>query len=131
MSQDLSRWFSDRPQWLQVAATKLIENSVLHDQDIDELATICRQEVSGALPKKTHSFPENAFPQGEAGTLRLCSISDIEGVNALAPRKPLEFGTSNITIVYGTEKSATFIVMFISWTHLSDKQLALSLSKMA
>ncbi|KZB71041.1 MULTISPECIES: AAA family ATPase [Thalassospira] len=105
MSQDLSRWFSGRPQWLQVAATKLIENSVLHDQDIDELATICRQEVSGALPKKTHSFPENAFPQGEAGTLRLCSISDIEGVNALAPRKPLEFGTSNITIVYGNNGS--------------------------
>ncbi|UKV13210.1 hypothetical protein L6172_14255 [Thalassospiraceae bacterium SW-3-3] len=105
MSLDLSKWFSGRPQWLQVAATKLIENSVLHDQDIYELATMCRREVSGALPKKAYYFPESAFPQGESGTLRLCSISDVEGVNALAPRKPLEFGKSNITIVYGNNGS--------------------------
>ena len=35
----------------------------------------------------------------------MCSISDVEGVNALAPKKPLEFGKGNITIVYGNNGS--------------------------
>ncbi len=35
----------------------------------------------------------------------MCSISDVEGVNALAPKKPLEFGNGNITIVYGNNGS--------------------------
>src|SRR5690606_34438447 len=91
----------ERPQWLQIAATRLLQQSELTDKDVSELATLCQQEADGKLPKTTCSFPANAFSQGAAGSLRLCSISEIEGVNALAPKKPLEFGKGNITIVYG------------------------------
>ena len=66
---------------------------------------MCQQEADGQLPKKTCSFPATAFSQGDADTLRLCSISDVEGVNALAPKKPLEFGKGNLTIVYGNNGS--------------------------
>jgi energy-coupling factor transporter ATP-binding protein EcfA2 len=101
----LTKWFSERPQWLQIAATRLLQQSELTDKDVSELATLCQQEADGKLPKTTCSFPATAFSQGAAGTLRLCSISDIEGVNALAPKKPLEFGKGNITIVYGNNGS--------------------------
>ncbi|PMR67097.1 AAA family ATPase [Halomonas heilongjiangensis] len=101
----LTKWFSERPQWLQVAATRLLQQSELAAQDISELATLCRQEADGKLAKPSCSFPASAFSQGVAGTLRLCSISDVEGVNALAPKKPLEFGNGNITIVYGNNGS--------------------------
>lgn len=105
VSASLTKWFSERPQWLQNAATRLIQQSELTDQDISEFAALCQQEADGKLPKTTCSFPASAFSQGAAGTLRLSSIGDVEGVNALAPRRPLEFGKSNITIVYGNNGS--------------------------
>ena len=102
---NLTKWFSERPQWLQMAATRLLQQSELNDKDVSELANLCQQEADGELPKTTCSFPAAAFSQGAAGSLRLCSISEIEGVNALAPKKPLEFGKGNITIVYGNNGS--------------------------
>lgn len=105
VSASLTKWFSERPQWLQVAATRLLQQSELTDDDVSKLATLCQQEAYGKLPKATCSFPASAFSQGAAGNLRLCSISDVEGVNALAPKKPLEFGKCNITIVYGNNGS--------------------------
>ena len=105
VSASLTKWFSERPQWLQIAATRLLQQSELTDKDVSELAALCQREADGKLPKTTCSFPATAFSQGAAGTLRLCSISDVEGVNALAPKKPLEFGKGNITIVYGNNGS--------------------------
>ncbi|MEW8552671.1 MAG: AAA family ATPase [Candidatus Thiodiazotropha sp.] len=105
VSASLTKWFSERPQWLQIAATRLLQQSELSDKDVSELATLCQQEADGKVPKTTCSFPTTAFSQGAAGTLHLCSISDVEGVNALAPKKPLEFGKGNITIVYGNNGS--------------------------
>ena len=105
VTASLTKWFSGRPQWLQIAATRLLQQSELTDKDVSDLATLCQQEANGTLPKTTCSFPATAFSQGTAGTLRLCSISDVEGVNALAPKKPLEFGKGNITIVYGNNGS--------------------------
>ena len=105
ISASLTKWFSERPQWLQIAATRLLQQSELTDKDVSELATLCQQEAEGKLPKTTCSFPATAFSSGTAGSLRLCSISDVEGVNALAPKKPLAFGKGNITIVYGNNGS--------------------------
>jgi len=105
ISASLTKWFSERPQWLQIAATRLLQQPELTDKDVSELATLCQQEAEGKLPKTTCSFPATAFSPGAAGSLRLCSISDVEGVNALAPKKPLEFGKGNITIVYGNNGS--------------------------
>lgn len=101
----LPKWFSERPKWLQVAATKLLQQPELTDKDITELATLCQQEANRELFKVPESFPTSVFSQDAEGILRLCSISDVEGVNALAPKKPLEFGKENVTIVYGNNGS--------------------------
>lgn len=101
----LSKWFSERPQWLQVAATRLLQQAEFTDKDIAEFAILCQQEADGRSLKTNFSFPASAFSQGATGTLRLCSISGVEGVNALAPKNPLEFGKGNITIVYGNNGS--------------------------
>jgi len=105
ISASLTEWFARRPQWLQIAAKRLLQQSELTNQDISELTTLCQQDADGKSPQTICSFPASAFSQGTAGTLRLCSISDVEGVNALAPKEPLEFGTGNITIVYGNNGS--------------------------
>lgn len=105
ISASLNKWFSGRPYWLQIAATRLLEQSELTDNDVSELASLCQQEANGKLPTTTYSFPDSVFSQSAESTLRLCSISDVEGVNALAPKKPLVFGKDNITIVYGNNGS--------------------------
>ena len=105
ISASLTKWFSERPQWLQIAAIRLLQQSELTDMDFSELAALCQREADGKLTKTTCSFPASVFSQSAAGTLRLCAISDVEGVNALAPKKPLEFGKGNITIVYGNNGS--------------------------
>ena len=105
MINGLAMWFAERPQWLQIAASRLLQQSELSDKDVSELATLCQLEADGKLTKTTCSFTATAFSEGAAGTLRLCSISNIEGVNALTPKKPLEFGKGNITIVYGNNWS--------------------------
>lgn len=97
----LPKWFSERPKWLQIAATRLIEQIELSDKDISDFASFCQQEAEGKLTQVNCSFSASAFSQSAAGNLRLCSISDIEGVNALAPKKPLKFGKGNITVIYG------------------------------
>lgn len=103
--QELARWFSERPQWLQIAAEKLLQQPELTDSDIVELTALCQQESNGTLPQKDCSLSAPLFSNPTVGTLRLCSISEVEGINALAPKKPLEFGMGNITIVYGSNGS--------------------------
>ncbi|NLO55773.1 MAG: AAA family ATPase [Thermovirga sp.] len=105
ISTSLAKWFSERPQWLQIAAARLLKQLELTDKDVSELATLCQQEADGKLPETTCSFPSTVFSQGAEGIFRLCSISDVEGINALAPRKPLEFGKGNLTVIYGSNGS--------------------------
>lgn len=102
---NLTKWFSERPKWLQIAAMRLLQQPELAEKDISELTSLCRQEADGKLAETTCSFPVSAFSQDAIGTLRLCSIGNIEGINALAPKKPLEFGKGNISIVYGNNGS--------------------------
>ena len=68
VTASLTKWFSGRPQWLQIAATRLLQQSELTDKDVSDLATLCQQEANGTLPKTTCSFPATAFSQGTAGT---------------------------------------------------------------
>lgn len=104
-ASSLSEWFSERPQWLQIMAMRLLQQSELTDKDISEFATLCQKEANQEPLKFSDSFPTSAFSQDAEDNLRLCSISEVEGVNALAPKKPLEFGKANITIVYGNNGS--------------------------
>jgi len=103
----LTKWFSELPQWLQIAATLLFEGDEFTEDNVAKIKELCKKEVDGELLDKatSFSFPDTAFSQGAEGSLRLCSIRDIEGINALAPQKPLEFGEDNITVVYGNNGS--------------------------
>ncbi len=101
----LSQWFSKQPKWLQFAAKRLLEQDKINAKDISELAALCQQEAIGQLSQSDYIFHNDAFATDSATTIRLNSLSSIEGVNALAPRQPLEFGKSNITIIYGLNGS--------------------------
>lgn len=40
ISASLTKWFSERPQWLQIAATRLLQQHELTDKDVEEALDI-------------------------------------------------------------------------------------------
>lgn len=98
-------WLMQRPKWLQVAAKRLLESGDLNDNAISDLAVLCQKEANSEFPDIDSSIPAMAFDTHDSEEIRLCSISEVTGVNKLAPQKPLDFGKSNIAVVYGRKGS--------------------------
>jgi hypothetical protein len=98
---DLEAWFRERSKWLQDALRRLVQNETLTDEDITDLLAICAAEAAGeevifcGLPSGSLSPIETEKP------IHLKSIADVQGINALSPSKPLEFGETPLCIIYG------------------------------
>jgi len=103
--EELEAWFQERPKWMQDTAQRLIHNGTLTEQDFTDLLATCVAEANG----QTVQF--SGLPAGALGVqdatmpLRLESISDVQGINALCPNKPLTFGNTPLCIVYGRNGS--------------------------
>jgi hypothetical protein len=107
---DLAQWFAARPSWLQDAARRLFANGDLSADDQKELLALCKREA-GAL---VADFPElkpvpiqaPAFMSADqAKPLSIAAIAKVTGIDALAPRTPLQFAKDGVTIVYGANGS--------------------------
>ena len=77
---------------------RLLQNGQLGDQDITELVTLLKDGDPDGTPPRT--YPTVGMTQNES-VLKLISIGPVEGIDALNPRSPLEFGDSDITVVFG------------------------------
>src|SRR4051794_24364838 len=90
---DLDAWFKSRPLWVQHAAACLIGNTTFA---LSDLVALCKQEagipVSPSVTSRTTSIPPHLLGQIPGVTsLHLDQIDGIEGINALAPNRPLVF----------------------------------------
>jgi energy-coupling factor transporter ATP-binding protein EcfA2 len=102
----LSAWFKDRPLWVQDAVGRLIEEGDITSDDLNELVALCKREAVGNLGSSDDTspkpIPDDAFKSAQGQEpLRLKAIKDVVGINAMAPRKPLEFGSQSLAIIYG------------------------------
>lgn len=107
---ELESWFKERPQWLQDAARRLFQTGVVTASDLEEFLVLVKREagitVDGFEALKPQPIPAASFNVTDpAITLRLEAVSEIKGINALAPRKGLEFGDDPIVVVYGANGS--------------------------
>jgi len=103
---ELESWFTQRPLWLQEAARRIIQKGLIEPADLPELIGLCKQEagVPDSVPPKSkpQGIPPGSLQVYETPiTLRLEEISNVQGINALLPRKPLQFGEGPLTIIYG------------------------------
>jgi len=100
--QEILTWSKDRAIWQRDALRRLVLNGELAEQDIRELADICKGDYG--LLDKTNAIPlsEEHVPAGasKAPAISLESIIHHKGVNALAESQTLKFGPG-LTIVYG------------------------------
>src|SRR5208283_3175689 len=99
--KDLETWFQDRPKWLQDAARRLVLNGSLSKQDYGELQEICFHEATGLEATFCGLSPGSLAVTDTTKALCLDTISDVQGINALSPTKPLSFAKSKLCIVYG------------------------------
>ena len=105
MTGELSDWLRARPAWVAQAAHFLLETGSIGPQQFDELAELCEAELQPGFKHQVPLIERHALLHERRTNLRLRSIGDIRGINALAPRRPLEFEqankTVNLTVVYG------------------------------
>ena len=101
--EELKEWFQKRPVWLQEASKHVIRNGKLQDKDYQEFYGYCLNEIKEQFEKSDVDIPINQLlsQMGSDDTIKLKSIGNIKGINALSPRSPLNFGNKNLSIIYG------------------------------
>jgi ABC-type Mn2+/Zn2+ transport system ATPase subunit len=99
MNPSLLNWLNEQEPWLRVASERLVRNGALSEADIDEFSAIIMESESAARSTQ----PEGAArpTANQAAELRLLALGPIEGIDALNPRIPLNFGSGNLSVVYG------------------------------
>ena len=84
--QEILTWSKDRPAWQRDALRRLVLNGELTEQDIRELADICKGDYGLADKKGMTPLSKDHIPDSTsaASAVSLESISHRKGVNALA-----------------------------------------------
>lgn len=104
LMQDLSTgirsWLHSQKDWLQEAADRLLKNRELTSDDISDIVKLLKTDT-GLRVTSHRKFDELLPSSFQANEIRLNSIGNILGIENLSPRKPLNFGTDNLVVIYG------------------------------
>ena len=92
-------WLLEQSDWLQEAADRLLKHGNLTQNDISQIASLLKTPAGQAISKHRTFDELTHAPAGSV--LRLQSIADVTGIESLGPRAPLDFGTGNLTVIYG------------------------------
>jgi len=97
---EIRTWLLKQNDWLQEAADRLLKNGELSPADITALVAILKTPA-GQKPTKHRGFVELTNNPKVGDELRLVRIAEVVGIENLEPRVPLEFGSANLTVIYG------------------------------
>ncbi len=93
---ELLNWINEMPQWFRKATMSYYTNGTVTDEEITKLADECIDETDDFVVENI-----NIINRDDSKNYVITSLDNIEGVNALEPRTPLQFGKDGITVVYG------------------------------
>jgi ABC-type transport system involved in cytochrome c biogenesis ATPase subunit len=99
-------WFTERPKWMQTAAAKLATTRRMPSpEDICDFANLCVAEANG-VAAAFETMPHGMFGAA-AGTdaFKLRKLDKVVGVNAICENACLDFGTADLSIVFGMNGS--------------------------
>lgn len=97
---EIRAWLLKQNDWLQEAAERILKNGELGPADIAALVALLKTPA-GQKPTKHRGFLELTNNPKEEDELRLVRIAEVVGIENLEPRVPLEFGSANLTVIYG------------------------------
>ena len=101
---EVVKWLREQRDWLQQAAELLLEKRTPNDADIVNLAERLKTPEGQAVTTG-RTFAGLTQPPNQTEELRLVSIGAVEGIEQLAPHKPLAFGDSNLSVIFGLNGS--------------------------
>lgn len=100
VNKEIMDWVHAQPHWVQLATKKIYAKEKVDDDLIDELVLLLKTQAGQS---KDHKVDLSEIIKGESttfGDIRILSVGDIEGIDALAPRSPLPFSKS-LSVIYG------------------------------
>lgn len=103
IGDSFDKWLSERPKWLQTAAIQIINNKKrLTSQELDVLTELCLSEATSSNAMPFVPYVAGSLSQASQRLpLRLLRLTDIIGVNALTPPASIDFGDTQLTVIYG------------------------------
>ncbi|HGF7545200.1 TPA: restriction endonuclease, partial [Vibrio cholerae] len=104
VSKEIMAWVHGEPHWVQLAVTKVFGQVAVSDEVIDELLALLKTTEGQSNATKIDLEPYFKATSGASSDIRIVSIGEIEGIDALAPRNPLPF-TPKLSVVYGNNGS--------------------------
>lgn len=104
LRQQVKTWLLEQKDWLQLAADLGISKQwQLDEADIKSIAEQLKT-AQGQQVTSGRTF-DNLGADPSSKPIRLKSVGQIIGIENLAPRTPLEFGTGNLCVIYGNNGS--------------------------
>ena len=97
-------WLLEQQEWLQEAADRLLNQEELSEADIQAITALLKSP-DGQQVSKHRIFSGLLTAATAPDELRLSAISRVNGIENLAPREPLAFGTGNLVVIYGNNGS--------------------------
>ena len=100
VQQDIRNWLHQQQDWFQQAAEQLLTSGPLAEGDVQAITD--RLKTAEGRQRTTHrTFDALTEAPDTTTELRLVAVGGITGIENLAPRRPLTFGTGNLVVVYG------------------------------
>ena len=100
VQEEVKEWLLNQQDWLQEAADLLLISDKLQDEDVEAVTELLKT-ADGCKVSKQRTFASLTQASAESGELRLMGISEVQGIENLSPKSPLNFGNGNLVVVYG------------------------------
>ena len=99
-NEELIEWVGKQHVWVGDAISTFYKEGKFKEDDVERFADTCLLELKKQA-NRVEVKDLNLLKHNEQGSLVLCSISNVEWVNALKSGQSLEFSPQGITVVYG------------------------------
>lgn len=105
INRDIIRWLEKRPTWQRNLFQRIVRNKAIDNSYIEQLVDLLVSNKAAKLEFPALKIDE--LPQGGdmKESIAICSVGDLQGVNALLGGQTLQFSPTGMTIVYGDNGS--------------------------
>lgn len=105
--KSFSDWLNERPTWQKISAKFLIEQGAISEDKIIEISNLCYKEANSTEGIKDCDIKaiSEKISNSESSEFKILEITDIKGVNALSPKKPINLYPHSLSILYGNNGS--------------------------
>jgi len=104
VNKEIMDWVHAQPHWVQLAAKKVYGQDKIRDDLIHELLALLKTKEGQSKEAKIDLAGVLKGAGPATGDIRISSIGEIVGIDALSPRMPLPF-SPNLSVVYGSNGS--------------------------